>query len=142
MAIDSQKIRTLREQRAWSQDELATVSGLSHRTIQRIEASGSCSPDSQKAIASAFGVTPAELGIDHAATTESTARRRGMKYGVLGALGGFIAAYAGISHALFTNQMSAGNAGLYYGIVAAFTGVCLALIGVLSNRNKPVNSVL
>ena len=38
MKLNAERIRTLREQRAWSQEHLATVAGLSTRTLQRIEA--------------------------------------------------------------------------------------------------------
>ncbi len=41
MQIDSWKIRFERERRAWSQEHLAAVSGLSLRTVQRVESSGS-----------------------------------------------------------------------------------------------------
>ena len=37
MKLNAERIRTLREQRAWSQEHLATVAGLSTRTLQRIE---------------------------------------------------------------------------------------------------------
>ena len=37
MQIDASKIRAGRERRAWSQEQLAEVSGLSLRTIQRVE---------------------------------------------------------------------------------------------------------
>ena len=37
MKVDSQKLIQLRNARAWSQQHLADVSGLSLRTIQRIE---------------------------------------------------------------------------------------------------------
>jgi hypothetical protein len=34
MKIDGDKVRVLRERKAWSQEHLATVSGLSARTIR------------------------------------------------------------------------------------------------------------
>lgn len=40
MQINKQLIKSKRVERAWSQSELAQVSGLSLRTIQRIEKSG------------------------------------------------------------------------------------------------------
>jgi transcriptional regulator with XRE-family HTH domain len=48
-----------REARAWSQSHLAEVSGLSLRTIQRIEKTGTASLESVKSLASVF-----ELSID------------------------------------------------------------------------------
>ncbi|MCG7649738.1 helix-turn-helix transcriptional regulator [Alteromonas sp. MmMcT2-5] len=45
MKVDSQKLIQLRNARAWSQQHLADVSGLSLRTIQRIEKTQSASHD-------------------------------------------------------------------------------------------------
>lgn len=59
--FDTARLKQLRQQRFWSQDELATISGLSVRTIQRIERSGVCSTESKKALASAFDLTPSDL---------------------------------------------------------------------------------
>jgi transcriptional regulator with XRE-family HTH domain len=57
-----EKIKTLRQQQGVSQEELAERSGLSLRTIQRIE-NGETEPrgDSLKRIAAALGVTPNEI---------------------------------------------------------------------------------
>ena len=40
--INRDKLRQLREIRLWTQEDLAAASGLSARTIQRIEAQGRC----------------------------------------------------------------------------------------------------
>lgn len=37
MKLNYKKIKSLREKHYWSQDELASISGLSIRTIQRVE---------------------------------------------------------------------------------------------------------
>jgi transcriptional regulator with XRE-family HTH domain len=49
-------IQKLRLQRGWSQEQLAELSGLSARTIQRIEGGQTASAESLKAIASVFEV--------------------------------------------------------------------------------------
>lgn len=59
--INKELIKTLRKQKNWSQDELATAAGLSYRTIQRIESAGNCSLESKKALASALEVDLDEL---------------------------------------------------------------------------------
>ncbi len=41
-------VRKLRLQRAWSQEQLAQLSGLSVRTIQRIERGQACGLESSK----------------------------------------------------------------------------------------------
>lgn len=61
MKINAAKIATERKRKAWSQQHLADVSGLSLRTVQRIENNGVGSPDSVKAIAMAFDLIPADL---------------------------------------------------------------------------------
>lgn len=61
MKIDPAIVRRLREQRAWSQEQLADVAGLSVRTVQRIETGGGASLDTRMALASALEVEPADL---------------------------------------------------------------------------------
>ena len=61
MKVNTKLIRALREERAWSQEHLATVAGLSARTVQRLEADGNASLESKMAIAAAFDVEPARL---------------------------------------------------------------------------------
>ena len=61
MKVDSQKLIQLRNAKAWSQQHLADVSGLSLRTIQRIEKTQSASHDLIGALASVFETTPDAL---------------------------------------------------------------------------------
>lgn len=68
MQLNKEQLRREREIRAWSQSHLAEVAGLSMRTVQRIENSGSASLESAKAIAAAFdtqveALLPAEAEI-------------------------------------------------------------------------------
>lgn len=63
MQVNSSLIRSEREKRAWSQDHLATLTGLARRTIQRIEAEGAASYESASAIAAVFGVPVAEIRV-------------------------------------------------------------------------------
>lgn len=48
-------IKTFREVRKWSQEQLAEISGLTARTIQRVEQGTPSSVDTRRALASAFG---------------------------------------------------------------------------------------
>lgn len=59
--VDSSRIRSERENRGWSQGHLASVAGLSLRTIQRIEKTGSASFESVTALASVLSVEVADL---------------------------------------------------------------------------------
>jgi len=56
MKLNKAKIKQLRESKAWSQSHLAEVSGISLRTIQRIEKSGIASPESVKSICATFDI--------------------------------------------------------------------------------------
>ena len=55
------KIQSLREKQHLTQEELAEKSGLSVRTIQRIEAGAKLKGHTLKSIASALGLKPSEL---------------------------------------------------------------------------------
>jgi transcriptional regulator with XRE-family HTH domain len=61
MKFSAKKIRGLRENRGWSQEHLGEVSGVSYRTIQRMEKDGNASPETIMAVSSAFSVSPDEL---------------------------------------------------------------------------------
>jgi len=56
MKVKSSLIRKYRTERLWSQEQLAEISGLGLRTIQRLEARGSGSQESIKALAAVFNV--------------------------------------------------------------------------------------
>lgn len=61
MQVNSARVRQLRESKAWSQEHLASCAGVSLRTVQRMEAEGRGSHETVMALASALGVTPADL---------------------------------------------------------------------------------
>lgn len=61
MKISSAIVRRLRNARGWSQDQLATASGLSLRTIQRIESEGVASTGTRVSLAATFGIALADL---------------------------------------------------------------------------------
>ena len=134
--IDKNRIRKLRSQRAWSQDHLASVSGLSLRTIQRIENDGSCSLESKKALAAVFNIKPSDLDIQVNAIRNMAASKRGRMFGFAGATAGLFCAYIGITLSLISGQITSADAGLYYGSVGAFCGVCCGVVGALSNKRR------
>ena len=59
MYVNSTRLRELRLARQWSQEQLATLSGLNLRTIQRLESGAKISHESLRALAAVFEV-PAE----------------------------------------------------------------------------------
>ncbi len=78
MAVSREKIKALREARAWSQAHLAEAASLSLRTVQRVEAEGTASAETRLAIAAALDVSVDELNVPAAIAapaTEAPARR-------------------------------------------------------------------
>ena len=59
MQVNSARLRELRVARQWSQEQLAKLSGLNLRTIQRLESGSNISTESLRALAAVFEV-PAE----------------------------------------------------------------------------------
>ena len=55
------RVRTLRESHGWTQEHLADVSGVSTRTIQRVEAKHAYSGETAMALASAFSIDVQDL---------------------------------------------------------------------------------
>lgn len=75
--LDVRLVRKLREDRGWSQEHLAAVSGLSARTIQRLETEGNASLESRSALAAAFKVEPVQLNSDRG--SDNAAARAGQE---------------------------------------------------------------
>lgn len=72
MYISPEKLRALRTDRKWSQDQLATACSLSLRTIQRIEKDGKCSADTHNALSNALAIQPKDLLPEAEASSEVT----------------------------------------------------------------------
>ena len=66
-------IQTLRLKRGWSQQQLAEASGLSVRTIQRIETGHPASTESLKSLAAVFEVDFSTLNPEQTVTTSDAA---------------------------------------------------------------------
>ena len=65
LKVDQKKIKELRLNKSWSQEELAQKAAVSLRTVQRMELDGSASLKSRRAIAEALEVEPAFLDPQH-----------------------------------------------------------------------------
>jgi uncharacterized membrane protein YhaH (DUF805 family)/DNA-binding XRE family transcriptional regulator len=81
MHINSSRLRDLRVARQWSQDQLAKLSGLNLRTIQRLESGAKISTESLRALAAVLEV-PAESLLLRDSTPSETALEA-MRDGVL-----------------------------------------------------------
>ena len=61
MELNKETLKSQRDSRAWSQTQLAEVSGLSLRTIQRIEKTGVASQESAKSLAAIYECSITDL---------------------------------------------------------------------------------
>ncbi len=61
MDIRSDKIKTLRNQKGWTQQHLADACGLSLRTIQRVERYGAGSKETALSLCSVFEIDLADI---------------------------------------------------------------------------------
>jgi transcriptional regulator with XRE-family HTH domain len=61
MKINGEAVRALREQKSWSQEHLADASGLSVRTVRRVEMENVASAETRLALAAALDVPVAVL---------------------------------------------------------------------------------
>ena len=133
MSIDAAQVRKLREERSWSQEHLATIAGVSSRTIQRVESEGTASLETRMAIAAAFGVTPVSLLPVEPAAEASPAQQSifpGKELGVVCALGG---ATLGVIYGLSGGNGSAAQ----YGILGCWIGMACAVTGILVGAYGP-----
>jgi len=81
MYINSTRLRELRAARQWSQEQLANLSGLNLRTIQRLESGAKISTESLRALASVFEVPAESLLVGEPAPSQPALRA--MREGVL-----------------------------------------------------------
>ncbi|RZQ51685.1 hypothetical protein C1E23_18340 [Pseudoalteromonas phenolica] len=77
--ISKEKIRQLRISKGWPQEQLALASGLSVRTVQRVESEGAASLNTAMSLAATFEVDVSEL--QHTCRTE-TSRKQKPQYGL------------------------------------------------------------
>jgi transcriptional regulator with XRE-family HTH domain len=61
LKINGEAVRALREQKSWSQEHLANASGLSVRTVRRVEIENVASAETRLALAAALDVPVAVL---------------------------------------------------------------------------------
>ena len=64
MRLKDNVIAQARTQNGWTQEHLASVAGVSTRTIQRVEASGIASADTAQALCAVLDLNFAEIGIN------------------------------------------------------------------------------
>jgi len=135
MAIDFVKVKQLRLDRSWSQEHLAEVSGLSLRTIQRVETEGTASLETRMAIASALEVHAASLLLrasDNAVPANYAALLRSFPGKPVGIV-------FGVSYTLFGALGSwMGMSGIdpHPALFGTWLGLTCAIAGLVANRYK------
>ena len=130
MKIDGALVRTLREQKSWSQEHLASAAGLSVRTVQRVETESSGSSETRLALGAALGVTASKLSSESLISKyPSAGLKRGRFWGWLGWSIGTASALIAITLAHVFGDVPAGETGFQMGVVCAFAGICAGLMG-------------
>ena len=84
MYVNSTRLRELRLARQWSQDQLAALSGLNLRTIQRLESGAKISSESLRALAAVLEIPAESLLIGE--PTPSQAALKAIRDGVTSGL--------------------------------------------------------
>jgi transcriptional regulator with XRE-family HTH domain len=69
MKVSPSNVRRLRAERGWSQEQLAIASGLSLRTVQRVEAEGIASMGTVVSLAATYGIQVVDLQESESAPT-------------------------------------------------------------------------
>ncbi len=126
--VDTNLLRRLRQEKGWSQEELAVAAALSSRTVQRLENQGKGSVSSIKSVASALEVSA------HSLEAQPRTQHIGVRWGYAGIIGGTASAVAAISYDWLYGGSTAHAAGVSFGIVGLVVGLSCAFIGWASAR--------
>jgi drug/metabolite transporter (DMT)-like permease len=135
MKIDADTVRTLREEKSWSQEHLASASGLSVRTVQRVESDGIGSAETRLALAGALGVPVARLLPGDPAAVATWARHNPIA-GWLGWGVGAVCSIGAVAYNYYAGHASAGEAGTALGVIFAFLGTTAGAMAAYSQRIK------
>ncbi|NOX50884.1 MAG: helix-turn-helix transcriptional regulator [Gammaproteobacteria bacterium] len=141
MKINTDFLKSLRQEKGWSQEQLATVTGLSLRTIQRIEADGSCSLESRNALASVFELHGADLEKGLVSPDQQAGALLGLRYAKYGIIIGLAAATIGVAVDFFVGDLSAKYFGVALGVLGAVTGATFALLGTITQWLRLKNKI-
>ncbi|HEU4654644.1 MAG TPA: helix-turn-helix transcriptional regulator [Steroidobacteraceae bacterium] len=138
MNISSEKVRRLREGKSWSQEHLASASGVSVRTVQRVEAEGLGSAETRLALASALNVAASELLLRSPENTSHTVHRGLPRAALLGWAVGMTCALGAVAFNYSVGNIEAAefgsNVGVIWGIAGATAGFMAALTGWIRSR--------
>lgn len=74
MRVNAERVKKERQDRGWTQEQLAGAAGISLRTVQRIEAQAQASNESIAALCAVFTVRRDEIAASAAPTPHSPSR--------------------------------------------------------------------
>jgi len=134
MIPNADLLKKHRLDRAWSQDHLAMVAGVSLRTVQRAEKGEACSFETIRALAGAFDLTVAEINHSEAASKDGRSVKANKSWGFWGVTAGFISSYAAITMSVVFGHATLAESGVYYGLFACLAGVSYLAVNYLSTK--------
>ncbi|MEP1230811.1 MAG: helix-turn-helix transcriptional regulator [Litorimonas sp.] len=144
VTIDRDVLRVARDKYLWTQEDLAAASGLSVRTIQRIEARGKCSKDSLQALLAALDIMAVDIVLNETVLDESKncLRRKWILGPALGSVGGLTGCF--IASLSLTRNIRAGQIEMSLALsltvfltVATIYSVCFPAFMTYYYKNKP-----
>jgi transcriptional regulator with XRE-family HTH domain len=130
--IDTKRLIAMREMQAWTQDDLAEASGLSARTIQRVEMGEAAALETLRALASAFNVHPNMLRYYKISRDLKWGLIGGFAGLLLGPIAGFIAIWLDVSQGQATGRAL----GIYAGVWGTALGAMGGLSGIMIGRDQ------
>lgn len=128
--VNKDMVKRLRLQKAWSQEELAIASGLSARTVQRLETEGGGSVNSIQSLAAALEVNMHNL--EEKPRTELV----GVRWGYGGVIVGTACGVFGVVANWAGGDGSALETGAGLGLIGLLAGTSSALIGWWSGHGQ------
>jgi DNA-binding XRE family transcriptional regulator len=134
MKINGDMVRSLREEKSGSQEHLADASGLSVRTIQRVESDGIGSAETRLALAATLGVPASALAPSATRVSKVPAQAYPVPKGAWIGLGvGIVCSIGGVVSGAYAGHVDAEHMwrsiGVICGLVGAFAGLMFALSG-------------
>lgn len=90
MFLDSQKVKALRDQKGYTQAQLAELCDLSARTIQRVERDGIASQETTSALAAVFEIQRTQLFFQDQPNTNIRPSNGALRVAMTSGLGGMV----------------------------------------------------